>query len=118
MYYRDMVTGISSSLAGLCAFGRKLSVAAGNVANVNTDGYKKTVTAINEDRFGLPQVDTTKSNEPGALIPVQGRLVESSNVDLSEEFPQMMVAQRGYEANIKALETEEKLRKSLMDILA
>jgi flagellar hook protein FlgE len=43
---------------------------------------------------------------------------ETSNVDLAEELPQMIVSQRGYEANIKALETQEEVLKSTIDILA
>jgi flagellar hook protein FlgE len=38
-------------------------------------------------------------------------------VDLAEEFPQMMIAQRGYEANIKALKAQSDVLKSILDIV-
>jgi flagellar basal-body rod protein FlgC len=42
---------------------------------------------------------------------------ETSNVDLSEELPNLMIAKRGYQANIKAIQTQEKMLGSLLDII-
>jgi flagellar basal body rod protein FlgG len=112
-----MIKGTSASLAALFTFGKKLSNTAGNVANVNTKGYKKTVATIIEDGKGLPEVSLRKSDSPGALIEEDGIMQETSNVDLLEELPQMVVTQRGYEANIKALKTQDDLLKATLDIL-
>ena len=111
-----MISGISSSIAGLLVYGKKLSNTAHNVANSNTNGYKKTVATITEDGQRLPQVNLMQSNSPGAFVQEEGLLKETSNVDLAEEFPQMMIAQRGYEANIKALKAQSDVLKSLLDI--
>jgi flagellar hook protein FlgE len=111
------ITGISASLSGLSAFGKKLSNTAHNIANSNTDGYKKTVATITEDGQRLPQVNLMQSNSPGAFVQEEGLLKETSNVDLAEEFPQMMIAQRGYEANIKALKAQNDVLKSILDIV-
>lgn len=113
-----MISGISSSLAALFTFGKKLSITAENVANSNTDGYKKTTATITENSLGLPDITVTKDNTPGSLYQAQGTLIETSNVDYTEEFPQMMLAQRGYEANINALKAQTDIEKTLMDILA
>lgn len=113
-----MVSGISASLAALFAFGKKLSNTAHNVANVNTDGYKKWVATITEDGQGLPEVTLLRSDSPGPLIVEEDGVREGSNVDLTEEMPQMMIAQRGYEANIKALKTQTDVLESIIDILA
>ena len=113
-----MISGINSSLAALFTFGNKLSVTAGNVANVNTNGYKKRVATISNDSTEQPQLDVRTSNEPGALIQEDGLMRETSNVDLAEELPQMIVSQRGYEANIKAMETQDEVLKSTIDVLA
>ena len=112
-----MITGISASIAGLLAFGKKLSNTAHNVANSNTNGYKKTISTITEDSQNLPKVNLMKSNAPGAIIQNEGLLAETSNVDLAEEFPQMMIAQRGYEANITALKAQSDVLKSILDIV-
>ena len=113
-----MVSGISSSLSGLFAFSRKMSVATGNIANVNTDEYKKTVATIVEDTKGLPGVRTEKPDTPGPVAQeTDGTLRELSNVELAEEFPQMMISQRGYDANIGALKAQDEMVGSLLDIL-
>ncbi len=113
-----MVSGINSSLAALFTFGKKLSNTAGNIANVNTDGYKKRVATIKGNSAEQPELDLRISDEPGALIQEEGVMRETSNVDLAEEIPQMILTQRNYEANIKALETQAEVLKSTIDILA
>ncbi len=113
-----MITGVSSSLAGLYAFSTKLSVTAGNVANVNTDEYKKSVATITDDKNGLPEVYTKRIESQGALVQeADGTQRELSNVDLAEEIPQMMISQRGYEANITALKVQDETIGSLLDII-
>ncbi len=113
-----MISGISSSLSGLSAFTRKLSNAAGNVANVNTDEYKKTTATIVEDKNGLPRVNIDKPDTPGTIVQeTDGTVRELSNVELAEEFPRMMISQRGYEANIKALRIQGETIGSLLDII-
>jgi flagellar basal body rod protein FlgG len=114
-----MINSIDASLAALSAFSEKLSVTAGNVANMTTDGYKRTEATITEDSQGLPEVTTRKMETPGPIVQDSaGTRRELSNVDLSQEIPQMIVAQRGYEANLKALETQGSILKSTIDLLA
>jgi flagellar basal body rod protein FlgG len=113
-----MISGISSSLSGLAAFSRKLTVSANNVANVNTDEYKKTVATITEDKNGLPELNTEKIETPGPVIQeTDSVLRELSNVELAQEFPRMMISQRGYEANIKALKVQDEMIGTLLDMI-
>jgi flagellar hook protein FlgE len=56
-------------------------------------------------------------NTSGALVEEYGVARETSNVDLAAELAQMMIAQRGYEANIQALKTQNEVLKSIMDIV-
>ena len=90
-----MISGINASLAALFTFGNQLSNSAGNIANVNTDGYKEMVATIKDDSAGLPQVCLKTSGAPGALLQEGGVVRESSNVDLAQEIPQMMISQAG-----------------------
>ncbi|HOW55270.1 MAG TPA: flagellar basal body rod C-terminal domain-containing protein [Syntrophorhabdaceae bacterium] len=113
-----MISGVSSSLSGLFAFTKKLSNAANNVANVNTDEYKKTTATIVEDKNSLPRVNIDRLDTPGSIVQeTDGTMRELSNVELAEEFPQMMISQRGYEANIKALQIQNETIGSLLDII-
>jgi flagellar basal body rod protein FlgG len=113
-----MISGIASSLSALAAFGKKIANGAHNVANCDTDGYKRSDATITEGEAGLPAVTLTRSGSPGALIQEEGTMRETSNVELTMELPQMMIAQRGYEANIKALKSQDEMLESVLDILA
>ena len=112
-----MIPGVSASLSALSAFGRKLGISARNLANCNTDGYKREDARITGNAAGLPDVTLVRSGSPGALVEEDGVMKETSNVDLACEFPQMMLAQRGYEANLKALKAEGEVMDSILDIL-
>lgn len=113
-----MISGIAASLSALSTLGKKLCNSAGNVANCNTDGFKRVDAGIKEDEVGLPEISLTQSQLPGALIQEDGVMRETSNVDLAIEIPQMMVSQRGYEANLKALKTQDEVLEATLDILA
>jgi flagellar basal body rod protein FlgG len=112
-----MIPGIQSSLAALFTFGKKISSNSQNVANSNTDGYKKRVTRVSEGRRGLPEAQTTISDTPGLIIQEEDKTRETSNVDLTEEMPQMMIATRAYEANLKSIKTQDEVLKSTLDML-
>jgi len=113
-----MISGIGASLAGLAVFEKKLSVAANNIANSNTSGYKKTESVITDDGSGLPELSLKQVDTPGPLVQeADGKMSEQSNVDLAEELTQSIVAQRGYEANIKALQAQNDMLGKALDIL-
>ena len=104
-------------MAGLAAYRAQFANSAHNIANVNTDGYKKTVATVSEDAAGLPKANLIKSDSQGPIIQVYGLLKETSNVNLAEELPQMMIAQRAYEANLKALKIQNETVKSTLEII-
>jgi flagellar hook protein FlgE len=113
-----MISGVS--LSGLRSFSQKLSSSANNTANVNTDGYKKTrVTMENVAPEGV-KAKTEKINTPGPLAyeqtPKGEELIEKSNVELTEEIPNAMMAKRSYEANVKMIKIEDEMLGSLLDI--
>ncbi len=64
--------------------------------------------------------DITKIETPGPLVYEQTKegstLVEKSNVDLTEEMPQMLINRRMYQANIKAIQIQDEMLGSLLDI--
>ena len=116
-----MITGIHSTLSALRAFGDKIDVAAHNVANVDTEGFKKQRAILSEEADQGVRVDIERVNTPGPQIPSveDGQTVmrEGSNVDLAEELPETMLVRRYYQANLRLLETQEEMVGSLVDIL-
>jgi flagellar basal-body rod protein FlgC len=116
-----MISAINSSISALQAYVKKLGVTANNIANVNTDGYKKYRAIMEEGSHGDVRVAITRVDTPGFRYQgyEDGREVakESSNVDLAEEIPNLMVARRSYQANIKTIQTQDEMLGSLLDIV-
>lgn len=116
-----MLSGIHSGLSALNALQTKTQVTANNVANVNTDGFKKARGILVE---AAPQGGVTahvaQMATPGPMVyepNEQGdALVEKSNVELSEEMPQMLIDRRAYQANVKAIQAQDEMLGSLLDI--
>ena len=115
-----MIPSVNSAISALQAYKTKLGVTAENIANVNTDEFKKSRATLKEGVNGDVQVDIERVNTPGR--PYQKRegdqLIqkEGSNVNLEEEIPEMMVIQRTYEANLKVLQIQNDMLGTLLDI--
>jgi flagellar basal-body rod protein FlgC len=116
-----MITNVSSNLSALRAYGTKMGVHADNVANVNTDGYKKNRALLKEGPNQSVGVDIQKMDTPGAVYErYEGHESvekETSNVDLAEEFTGMMTTQHAYSANLKVVKTQDEILGSLLDIM-
>lgn len=115
-----MLPGISAGLSALNAIQTRVQSTANNTANVITDGYKKTrVTLLEGDPQGVT-VNVQRVETPGALVSeateAGNTLVEKSNVDLTEELPTMMIDRRAFQANIKAIQAQDEMLGSLLDI--
>lgn len=115
-----MIGAIHSALSGLTAFSKQIEVTAHNVANISTDGFKKShVEFVSVETGGvLPVVRKDDSAGPTVLRdssygPTQ---VELSNVDLGEEAVNQIIGQRMFEANIQALKTANDMLGSILDI--
>ncbi|MEL5865042.1 flagellar hook-basal body complex protein [Clostridium cochlearium] len=61
------------------------------------------------------EVDKDKSNEKGYGDIIQGRL-EMSNVDLAEQFTEMIVASRAFQANGKIITTGDEILQDLVNL--
>jgi len=118
-----MIRPTSSALAALRAISTKVDATAHNVANVETEGYKKTRVTIEENQAGEPAARAEKINTPGPLVQKQAtdgsiEMVEMSNVELTEEIPNLALSRRFYQANLKTVQTEDQMLGSLMDIIS
>jgi flagellar basal-body rod protein FlgC len=115
-----MISAIHTALSGLAAFGKQIEVVAHNVANLNTDGFKKSRTEFVEVQTGgvLPVVEKDNAAGPTVLRDTGGNQfpVELSNVDLGEETVQQILAQRSFEANLQTIKTGNSLLGSVLDI--
>jgi flagellar hook protein FlgE len=62
---------------------------------------------------GLPGIGTPGSGGRGT---VDGGSLEQSNVDIATEFTQLILAERGYEANAKAITTADDLMQTAISL--
>jgi flagellar hook protein FlgE len=114
-----MIDSVSISPDGtiLATFGAGRTVAIGQLALANFNNPKGLV-KLGNSRFGesqaagIPNVGVAGTGGRGTLI---GSALEQSNVDIAQEFTQMILAQRGYQANSKTITVSDEL---LVDTLA
>ena len=117
-----MIAGIYSSLSGLAVASKKITTAAHNTANANTDSFKKQ-RALHQEVQPQGGVTTTieQVNTPGPAIfrETENGLTqfEGSNVDLGEEAVNLLVGKRHYEANLRALDLQNETLGSVLDII-
>jgi flagellar basal-body rod protein FlgC len=116
-----MVGALDASVSGVNAFQKKLEVGANNIANLNTDAFKKKRALLSEGDNGGVKVDIDQVDLPGYPRErvVNGEVVEteSSNVDLAEELTEMIPTQTGYTANLKAIQNQDEMLGALLDIV-
>ena len=63
---------------------------------------------------GLPQIGTPNSGGRGL---VSGGVLESSNVDLTEEFSNLILVQRGYQANARSVTAADTLLQETVNLI-
>jgi len=116
-----MISPLNSTVSALQAYSSQLEVTSNNIANVNTEGFKKSKATLQEDANGSVQVDIKQVDTPGNRYQVlEGDQMvekETSNVDLSEEIPQMTVTQHAYQANMKVIQTQDEMLGNMLDIV-
>jgi len=115
-----LLSAIHTSLYGLAAYAKQVEVTVHNVANVNTNGFKKSRTEFVALETGdvLPVIQKDESAGPAILNdtsygPAQ---LELSNVDLGEEVVNQIIGQRGFEATLQVLKTADDMLSRILDI--
>jgi flagellar hook protein FlgE len=116
-----MISPVNSTVSALQAYNSQLDVTSNNIANVNTDEFKKSKAILKEGPNGGVQADIRRVDTPGhryqELEGDQMAEKETSNVDLSEELPQLMVTQHAYQANMKVIQTQDEILGTALDIV-
>ena len=108
--------GADGSVLGLFSNGQKKVMAQIALANFNNPmGLEKMgeTSFIATTNSGLPQVGTAGSGGRGTLL---GGTLEMSNVDLAQEFTNLIVAQRGFQANSRVITTSDQMLQDLVDL--
>lgn len=116
-----MIFSVSSSLAAIRAYGVKMGVHSNNIANLESEGFKKSRVAFTENSRNEVQAEISTVETPGYVIAetTDGQIEETelSNVDLAEEIPQTILTQTGYKVNFITLKTQDEMMGAVIDIL-
>lgn len=116
-----MISPLNSGLSAISAFSVKMSVTANNIANVNSDGFKKNRTTLKEGPSGGVKPEVDQDNTPGPTKPISENgvvgQVEASNVDLAEEVTDSISTQAGYKANLKTIQAYDEMLGSLLNTI-
>jgi len=111
-------------MTALRAHSTKLAVAAHNVANLSTPGFKAQRVHMVEVPGGGVTVTISRDLSPGPPLREQdegrsksGGIREGSNVDLAREMVDLITSQRGYQANARAVKTLAEIKGQVLDII-
>jgi flagellar basal-body rod protein FlgC len=117
-----MIAGIQSAVSGLQAYTTKIANNANNIANVNTEGFKRDRVVLSTQAPQGVKADVEQVNTPGPMVAEQSDqglvMVEQSNVDLGEEFVDVMISTHGFKANLKTVQAADALMQAVLDIKA
>jgi flagellar hook protein FlgE len=108
--------GSDGSVLGIFSNGQKLTMAKLALANFNNPtGLLKqgNTTFQSTTNSGLAQVGTAGGGGRGSLL---GGTLEMSNVDLAQEFTNLIIAQRGFQANSRVITTSDQMLQDLVDL--
>jgi flagellar basal body rod protein FlgG len=109
--------GVSAS--ALDVYSRNLDIIANNIANANTDGFKRQEGTPVESRPAGVALAVRRDASPGApVVGSDGQPArESSNVSLTDEMVGLITTQQAYDANLKALKTAFEMSGRIVDLL-
>lgn len=114
------INGLSIGSSGeiLASFGAGQVVAVAQLAMANFNNPQGLVKGggnllTESGASGSPSVGTPGTGGRGTLI---GSALEQSNVDMAQEFTQMILAQRGYQANSKSINVADELLQEALNL--
>ncbi|MEO1954354.1 MAG: hypothetical protein ABGW74_06595 [Campylobacterales bacterium] len=99
---------ISSNISSIQAHQTMMNSSANNVANVNTDGFVPTSTVMSSSDSSV-KADVRQSDDTGSI---------RSQTDLTKEIPDQMIASDTLSVNTTAIQTQDEIMGTLLDIKA
>ncbi len=115
-YLKSFVIDQQGIITGAYTNGQKRELAQiANATFINPQGLEKAGenTYVSSNNSGIANVGAPNSQGKGQLI--SGAL-EMSNVDLAEEFTNMIVTQRGFQANSRIITTSDQMLQELLTL--
>ncbi len=115
-----MFSGFAVALSGIQAGGRVLGASAHNIANAQTENFKRTQATLEESPSGGVLVSLSQDQRPGPQLPTGDdpfSFRQGSNVELEEEIVNTLQATHLVEANLASIRTQDEVLGSILDII-
>ncbi len=117
-----MISAFQSSLSGLRAFEKGIASNANNVANQQSESFKKTRVLHSSQQPTGVKTSIEKINTPGSQHYEKTNngteLIELSNVDLGQELPKSSLNATFYKANLKTMQVADEMGETLLNLKA
>ncbi|MGL1931641.1 MAG: hypothetical protein OCC45_07745 [Desulfotalea sp.] len=104
----------SAANSALGAAGTSMAVSAHNVANINTDDFKRSRTIYNENENGGVKAVFDKVD----ISPEGLETGQPSSTEYAEEVVAQIGATNLYSANLTAIKTEDEMNETILNIKA
>ena len=106
-----MLSAIQTAFLGIQRSQRALHVAAQNIANFNTDGYRSRRYNAGADTVEIRNPHAPLESDPIGQFPV-------NDVDLASEIIEMKTQEHAFKANVTAALLADRTTDTLLDIFA
>ncbi len=117
-----MIDALSAAISGMKAAAGRTNIVANNIANLNTDNYKRKIAVQKDAPGGGVTLSVRTDNSPGYAISenpnTNQQAAEFSNVDIPTEFVNLIKAKHALKANISTIRTANENLGSILDIKA
>lgn len=111
------ITGtMSAAISGMQAGSVRVNVAAGNIANVNTGGYRPL--QVRASTLATKQVSETGYSPGGVLVAVSPSPGNDAGVDLAQEAVNLIMAEISYNASAQIIRRAEDMARLVVDLKA
>ena len=114
-------TAYNAALSGIQAASLQLKVSANNISNSNTDGFQTQRVVTQAGTYGVDvKVEKIGASESQNNLDnnIEKSVSRRSNVDVVEELIEVKAAKNLFEANLKALYTQNNLLGRILDVMA
>jgi len=116
-----MTFSVNTSLSALMAYGKKIGVHANNIANMHSEGFKRSRALLKEgaDQTVTVEIDRIDSPDYPSSETSKSQISnnKSNNVDVATELMGTMTSQRGYKVNSTFIKTQEEMTGTILDML-
>ena len=120
-----METALHSAVSGLRAASKRLEVSASNTVNAQSENYTpgrvvQTALVLSGVKAEAIPVSppTVPVYDPQSPTADADGIVQRPNVALESEMVEQKLAQRAFEANLRTVETADRMTKTVLDIFA